>query len=180
MRVHWALSRARATHILLRIWNVNSCCRESRIGWESGSITIISLSGSSLFSSSLYLSDPVTECVHSYHGSLCSFSPSDTFPVYSPAATDPFRSPPSLTTAQADEPEPLGSPCSRRPRGSISLFFTEHIHALHQQMAQHLGRGERPWDSCSGCQKSLTSSGKHSLIGNWSRKKKREYWYGPL
>lgn len=75
MRVHWALSRARATHILLRIWNVNSCCGESRIGWESGSITIISLSGSSLFSSSLYLSDPVTDCMHSYHGSLCSFSP---------------------------------------------------------------------------------------------------------
>lgn len=171
MRVHWALSRARATHILLRIWNVNSCCGESRIGWESGSITIISLSESSLFFSSLYLSDPVTDCMLSYHGGLCSFSP--VWHISCLLAQPPLTrsAPPSLW--------PLPGPMNQNPLGPLAadihgdpyhfflfFFFTEHIHTPHQQMAQHLGRGKRPWDSCSGCQKSLTSSGKHSLIGN--------------
>lgn len=112
MRVHWALSRARATHILLRIWNVNSCCGESRIGWESGSITIISLSESSLFFSSLYLSDPVTDCMLSYHGGLCSFSP--VWHISCLLAQPPLTrsAPPSLW--------PLPGPMNQNPLGPLA------------------------------------------------------------
>lgn len=64
------------------------------------------------------LSNPITDCMHSYHGSLCSFFLSDMFPVYLQAATDLIHSPSLWPLARLMNQNP-SSPHSPHPRKSI-------------------------------------------------------------
>lgn len=70
---------------------------------ESAVVVVVSFPSSLSLFLSLFLSNPITEWIISYYGSLCSLS--DTFPVYSQAAIGPILTHCSLTTGQADEPE---------------------------------------------------------------------------
>lgn len=72
----------------------------------------------SLSSTSCLSPTPRTDCMHSYHGSLCSFSLSDTSPVYLLAATDPIHSP---------SPWPLPRMMNQNPSRPNSLHPRESI-----------------------------------------------------